>query len=433
MGGWPPRHPHGSWRQASGVERALALAVEKQREVDPLLQCSGCGGKLDLTMSSCPACGAEVPLGRLTGILGLVCRKCDAYNDPGTRACVACGNPLGAMPEVPGVTPLPGAPAVVAASPGPPVLDPVAGRTPAAAGAGSPRPRGPATPPEPARGRTHVCPSCGAEHLPSATFCASCGRPLSTVRTAIPAPSPQAPLSPPPSATAPTGTAMFTAQPAPAPRAKLVVERGEAAAGTVFALSADEVQAGRTQGAVIFPADPSLAPHHATFLAHDGRVVVRDEGAPGGLFLAVPTGQAVPLRPGGLFALGDRLLRYAGTLPGPPPPPPDGTLRLGAPRPEAPAVLLEEWLEGGVCGRVHLRSGPSVTIGRAGCTINLGDDPYLSQAHVELAVAPDGGATLRDLGSSNGTFLRLAPGGEAELKNGDALRMGREVLRVELR
>jgi len=392
-----------------------------------LLQCSGCGGKLDLTMSSCPACGAEVPLGRLTGILGLVCRKCDAYNDPGTSACVGCGAPLGAMPEVPGVTPLPGASAVVATTP---ELPPPARPAEPVGGPGSPRPaapRSPATPPQPARARPPHCPSCGADNLPAATFCAACGRPLSTVRTAIPAPPPAA--AP---AAAPTGTAMFTAQPPPS-RGKLVVERGEAAAGTVFALSAEEVQAGRIQGAVIFPADPSLAPHHATFLAQGGRLVVRDEGAPGGIFVAVPTGQAVPLRPGGLFALGDRLLRYAGTLPGPPPPPPDGTLRLGAPRPEAPAVLLEEWLEGGVCGRVHLRSGPSVTIGRAGCTINLGDDPYLSQAHVELSVAADGAATLRDLGSSNGTFLRLAPGGEAELKDGDALRMGREVLRVDLR
>ena len=40
----------------------------------------------------CPACGAEVPLGRLTGMLGLVCRHCDAYNEPQARTCVSCGN-----------------------------------------------------------------------------------------------------------------------------------------------------------------------------------------------------------------------------------------------------------------------------------------------------------------------------------------------------
>ncbi len=161
-------------------------------------------------------------------------------------------------------------------------------------------------------------------------------------------------------------------------------------------------------------------------------LAVRDEGAAGGIFLRIPQGQSLPLKPGSLFAVGDRLLRFAGSVPAPPPPPPDGTMRLGAPRPEGPAVLVEEWLEGGVGGRVYLRTGPSITVGRAGCAVNLGEDGYLSQAHAEIVVEPDGSASLRDLGSSNGTFLRVAPGSEAPLKNGDELRMGREVLRVEV-
>jgi pSer/pThr/pTyr-binding forkhead associated (FHA) protein len=94
--------------------------------------------------------------------------------------------------------------------------------------------------------------------------------------------------------------------------------------------------------------------------------------------------------------------------------------------------VLEEWLEGGVGGRVFVRPGPSVTIGRAGCAVNLGDDPYLSQAHAELALEAEGGARLRDLGSSNGTFVRVPPHAERELYDGDALRMGREVLRVAI-
>jgi pSer/pThr/pTyr-binding forkhead associated (FHA) protein len=225
---------------------------------------------------------------------------------------------------------------------------------------------------------------------------------------------------------------MFVAQAPPTPRARLLVERGEAAAGSVFQLAAEEVQAGRSQGAVIFPGDPCLAPHHATFLQRGGALAVRDEGAAGGVFVRIPQGQALPLKPGSLFAVGDRLLRFAGPLPAQPPPPPDGTMRLGAPRPDGPAVLLEEWLEGGVGGRVYLRTGPSITLGRAGCSVNLGDDSYLSQAHAEIVLEPDGSASLRDLGSSNGTFLRIAPGGEVPLKNGDELRMGREVLRVEI-
>ena len=140
----------------------------------------------------------------------------------------------------------------------------------------------------------------------------------------------------------------------------------------------------------------------------------------------------MPLRAGDLFAVGDRLLRFAGPLPPPPPGPPDGTRRLGAPRPPSPTVVIEELLEGGVTGRVFVRGGGSVTIGRSGCAVNLGDDPYLSQAHAELVVDSAGGARLKDLGSSNGTFVRVPPHAERELHDGDWLRLGREVLRVEI-
>jgi pSer/pThr/pTyr-binding forkhead associated (FHA) protein len=95
-------------------------------------------------------------------------------------------------------------------------------------------------------------------------------------------------------------------------------------------------------------------------------------------------------------------------------------------------VVVEEWLEGSVGGRVFVRGGPAITIGRAGCVLNLGDDPYLSQAHAELLVDAEGGARLRDLGSSNGTYVRVPPHAERELHDGDGLRMGREVLRVAI-
>jgi pSer/pThr/pTyr-binding forkhead associated (FHA) protein len=180
---------------------------------------------------------------------------------------------------------------------------------------------------------------------------------------------------------------------------------------------------------VVFPDDPCLAPHHATFFYRGGALHVRDEGAAGGIFLRL-RGLSVPLKPGDMFVVGDRLLRFAGLLPSPPPPPPDGTVRLGAPRPGGPAVVVEEWLEGGVAGPVFVRAGPSITVGRAGCAVNLGDDTFLSQAHAELLLEPDGTVRLRDLGSSNGTFVKIPPHAERELRDGDCVRMGREVLRV---
>jgi pSer/pThr/pTyr-binding forkhead associated (FHA) protein len=212
-------------------------------------------------------------------------------------------------------------------------------------------------------------------------------------------------------------------------RAKLVLERGDGNEGSTFRLNADSVEAGRARGAVVFPDDPCLGALHATFFYRNGSLHVRDEGAPGGIYLRL-RGLSVPIRPGDHFVVGDRLLRYAGPLPPSPPGPPDGTRRLGAPRPGGNAVVVEEWLEGGAPGRVYVRGGPSVTIGRAGCAVNLGDDPFLSQAHAEVLVEPDGNARLRDLSSSNGTFVRIPPHAERELRDGDCVRMGREVLRV---
>ena len=219
--------------------------------------------------------------------------------------------------------------------------------------------------------------------------------------------------------------------PARVPPPRLVLLRGDGTPGSAFALAQEEVRAGRSQGQVLFPADPCLAPLHATFVWRDGALLLRDEGAPGGVFVRL-RGLTVPLRPGALFAVGRRLLRFAGPLAPPSQPLPDGTRRLGAPRPDGAAIVVEEWLEGGVAGRAYLRAGPSVTVGRAGCSIDLGEDADLASVHAELLVAPDGTARLRDLGSATGTFLRMPPGSERELLDGDAVRLGREVLQVEL-
>jgi pSer/pThr/pTyr-binding forkhead associated (FHA) protein len=179
---------------------------------------------------------------------------------------------------------------------------------------------------------------------------------------------------------------------------------------------------------VLFPSDPCLAPLHASFVHRGGRLWLRDEGSAGGVFVRLRA--VAQLRAGDFFVIGERLFRIAGALPPPPPPAPDGTIRLGSPRPHVPSVLIEEWLEGGGPGRIFLRPSGSLTLGRAGCSINLGQDSSLSQAHAELVMEPDGSFRLRDLGSSNGTFVRIPPRGERELQEGDQVRMGREVLRV---
>jgi ribosomal protein L40E len=362
-----------------------------------VLKCIHCGAQLDLTASACPACGHEVEMGRLTGILGVVCRNCDAYNEPGAKTCVSCGQPFAKSSPAPPSPPPPaqGVPAVRVFSP------PQVQKAPIPLVA--------------------TCPGCGGEPG-QGQYCQHCGRPLGARGTMI-----ATPAAPEPGQHA-TAPAFGLAE---AGKAKLILERGEGSEGATYPLDAGEVGAGRFRGAITFPGDACLAPLQATFFHREGALHVRDEGAPGGVFMRL-RGLSVPLKPGDLVCVGDRLLRFAGPLPAAPPPPPDGTRRLGSPRPQETAVLLEEWLEGGLGGRVYLRAAPSVTIGRAGCSVNLGDDPYLSQAHAEIVVEADGSAKLRDLGSSNGTFLRIPARAERMLHDGDMLRLGREVLRVSI-
>ena len=450
-----------------------------------MLECFHCGGKLDVTMTECPTCGAEVEMGRLTGILGVVCRNCDAYNEPGAKTCVSCGQALSAARPAPPPprAPRPAVPeaakfadlAVSQMSDLPPlqldalptVREPAEAALPAqpttqalAAPARTPAPSPyvpspfgdldlelpprlaavlrSSTPPAPSQPvpkareeslpRTDetqpiplvtACPACGGE-AGGGSWCVRCGQPIGAAHTRPMAAAPPAPGHRTPS--------QVFGPPEPG-KATLVLERGAGFEGAVFRLSGQEVGAGRTQGAILFPDDGSLAPLHATFLYRDDQLHLRDEGSSGGTFLRL-RGLSIPLKPGDLFALGDRLLRFGGLLPAAPPPPSDGTRRLGSPRPNGLAAFVEERLDGGATGRVWLRAGPSLTLGRAGCAINLGDDPFLSQAHAEIVLDSDGNAKLRDLGSSNGTFVRLPPRAERELQDGDVLRIGREVLRV---
>jgi len=367
-----------------------------------LIQCFHCGSPIDAAMSECPACGAEIEMSRLTGVLGSVCRGCDAFNEPGSVSCVSCGQPLAVH----------GPPPMVDAD----LIEPGPGFDP----------------PSP-------------HELPPIDFEAVLVEVPVEVPDAAPVltPEPIALLDPLPAPT-PRGSLPFESielEPDPATSSlplagravpcQLLVERGDGREGAGFPVGADEVAVGRTSGALTFPSDPSLAPRHASFFVRDGRVHVRDDGSPGGTFLKL-RGLTVPLRPGDAFAVGDRLLRFGGPLPAAAHAAPDGTRRLGSPRPTGQAVLIEERLAGGITGRVWLRAGPSVTLGRAGCSVNLGDDPFLSQAHAEVVLEGDGTARLRDLGSANGTFVRIPPRSERELRDGDLVRVGRQVLRVSV-
>jgi len=272
-----------------------------------------------------------------------------------------------------------------------------------------------------------VCPRCDAYNAANSAKCVQCSAPLGVATPAEAAPAARPASTPGSSRPTPLGMPALKPGTGPAPataRFKLTVVRGTAGAGSQFRLAGNQVGAGRSKGLLLFPDDAFVAPLHCTFLVKGEKLFVRDESSASGTFATVVKEL---LGSNTFFAVGDTLLRYLGPLPAPAPVP---VLHYGAPLPPTPLYLIEEILEGLRPGRTLARSGPTVAVGQAGCEFLVTTDPNVAPRHCELTFNPQG-ATLRDLGSPGGTFVRLAPGTERELKLGDQVRLGNEILKVE--
>src|SRR3954451_16484133 len=84
-------------------------------------------------------------------------------------------------------------------------------------------------------------------------------------------------------------------------------------------------------------------------------------------------------------------------------------------------------LAGPLCGEAFPIEGSGVTIGRDTATQLSIPDRLMSRRHCEVQTV-DGGCVLRDLGSSNGTFVNGIPIRERMLQHGDRVRVGDSVL-----
>jgi pSer/pThr/pTyr-binding forkhead associated (FHA) protein len=70
-----------------------------------------------------------------------------------------------------------------------------------------------------------------------------------------------------------------------------------------------------------------------------------------------------------------------------------------------------------------------VHCGRERGDILFSEDGYVSGLHCRVAKAQDGKVYLTDVGSSNGTFVRIR--GERVLQSGDILLMGQQLFRID--
>jgi hypothetical protein len=106
-----------------------------------------------------------------------------------------------------------------------------------------------------------------------------------------------------------------------------------------------------------------------------------------------------------------------------------GTLVFGSPAAPRRASLHQRTVEGIVRDVYHLVRD-EVLLGREGADIVFSADPYMSRRHAAIRRDPGTDSwTLSDLGSSNGTFLRIE--NDAYLAQGDEIRIGRHLFRFE--
>jgi len=269
------------------------------------------------------------------------------------------------------------------------------------------------------------CTRCGAK-LPAAfRFCGHCGQPADALPRRSTSPSsPALPAAPVPGpAPGPVPAAVPAAVPEAASPPRLILVRHDGQPGPVHRLEREVTICGRRDGDLLLPDDGSVSPRHAAVTLREGRIRVEDLGSASGTFLRLRAPRSLVF--GDELRLGRQLLRlepmpHAATssTPGTP---------WGSTDPGYRARLVQ-LLEGGGLGEVlPLRAGAN-TIGRESGEVAFPGDRYVSGRHARVDVG-EAAVTVTDLGSSNGTFVRVQ--GPTEVGPGDQVLLGMQLLRVE--
>lgn len=246
------------------------------------------------------------------------------------------------------------------------------------------------------------CPACGNPVPQDFKFCGTCGHRLEGAGAAAVA------------ARAPAAVTSAHGQ--------LTLVNPDGSEGGSFELVGPSVSVGRSAGD-LFAVDAYLSPHHATFTFDADGCKVRDEGSRNGVYIRIGRDSPVRLESGDVFRIGQEILRFDAI---PEPTQVNGVEPMGSPNP-------------GFLGRISLVIGEGVTgnafpiapdglhIGRERGDVIFPEDGYVSGLHCRIH--HDGaGVVLTDVGSSNGTFLRVQS--EFKVENGALLLLGQQLFRV---
>ncbi|MDP2272225.1 MAG: FHA domain-containing protein [Archangium sp.] len=207
------------------------------------------------------------------------------------------------------------------------------------------------------------------------------------------------------------------------PRVAVRVVRADGGPESVIPMRGDVMLCGRS-GDLAIADDPFVADTQMRLFFSGARLAVEDVGGGNGVFTRLRAEREVPA--GGEIRVGRQRLVVE---PVPPlAPADDGATAWGSPD-AGHRFRLVQLLEGGIRGGAYPLKDGENNIGRENGDITFPSDGFVSGRHAVLQVAPER-LMLRDLGSSNGTFLRL--GAPSFVDNGDQFLIGRQLVRVEL-
>ncbi len=207
------------------------------------------------------------------------------------------------------------------------------------------------------------------------------------------------------------------------PKVAVRIVRADGGPEHVIPMRGDVILAGRT-GEIQIPDDPFVADTQMRLFFSGARLAVEDVGGGNGVFTRLRSEKE--LAPGGEIRVGRQRLVVE-------PIPPltaaeDGSTSWGSPD-TGFRFRLVQLMEGGQRGGAWPLKDGDNAVGRENGDVTFPTDGFVSGRHAVLTVAADR-LLIKDLGSSNGTFLRLAA--PAFVDNGDQFLIGRQLVRVEM-
>ncbi|MGN6108780.1 MAG: FHA domain-containing protein [Kofleriaceae bacterium] len=398
--------------------------------------CNRCGKENQDHYKFCLGCGAELTAAPKAG--GDVAMMKTMMADPGSSPLGGAplggsgpiGSPLAGLGS-PNTAPVPGGPLRGPSAAMPQALPPrPSGQTSPAPMLGMPPPGplgGPPLPPpmgpppgvpgfspgfaQPASAAPAMrrCPSCGSDVPPTFRFCGTCGFRMDEGSAPMPLP------------TGP-GAALGAPQ-VQRSRLSMTLIRPDGSEGGVHELHPGENKLGRSFGPV-FENDGYLSPVHAQLDIRGQTASLRDLDSLNGVFVKMT--QEEELANGQILRIGQELLRFE--LIAAPEPTADGTELMGSPNPgywgKLTVIIGRD-----ITGAAFPLLGDAVTLGRERGEINFPDDGYVSGLHARITLR-DGRVYLSDLGSSNGTFIKV--NGERTVGHESFVLLGQQLFRIGL-